>query len=49
MVRLYAGDTSKKLAALYEKCLAKMDASRSVNLGEGYGDCANLTLESLFD
>ena len=49
MVRLYAGDTSKKLAVLYAKCLAKMDEPRSLDLGEDYGDSAKSTLESLFD
>lgn len=49
MVRLYAGETSKKLAALYEQCLEKMDGRETPELGQEYNESAKAKLENLFD
>lgn len=49
MVRLYAGESVKKLTLLYDKCTEKMDRGDALNLGPDYGDSAKAKLENLFD
>ena len=49
MVRLYASETAKKLADVYQRCLEKMDERGAPELEEGYGDSAKAKLENLFD
>ena len=49
MVRLYASEASRQLAALYRECLAKMDEPVALDLGDAYGNSAKAKLENLFD
>ncbi|MFN9333951.1 MAG: roadblock/LC7 domain-containing protein [Planctomycetota bacterium] len=47
MVRLYAGETAKKLAEIYAKALERPE--RDSRLGDQYGSEASKTLDKLFD
>ncbi|MFN6195229.1 MAG: roadblock/LC7 domain-containing protein [Planctomycetota bacterium] len=47
MVRLYAGETAKKLAEIYAKALERPE--RDSSLGDQYGSEASKTLDKLFD
>jgi predicted regulator of Ras-like GTPase activity (Roadblock/LC7/MglB family) len=47
MVRLYAGETAKKLADVYRSALDRGDVSP--DLGADYGNDARKTLDKLFD
>ena len=47
MVRLYAGETAKKLAEVYRAALERGDDG--ADLGEDYGNDARKTLDKLFD
>ena len=40
MVRLYAGETSQKLADVYADCLIRMETDSGPSLEDGYGDSA---------
>ena len=48
MVRLYAGETAKKLADIYREALARPAAADS-GLGDQYGTEATKSLDKLFD
>ncbi|MFT4514480.1 MAG: putative regulator of Ras-like GTPase activity (Roadblock/LC7/MglB family) [Planctomycetota bacterium] len=48
MVRLYAGETAKKLADVYSDAINR-EPSEEVELDEGYGTDAKKTLDKLFD
>ena len=48
MVRLYAGETAKKLADIYKEALDR-PASADAGLGDQYGSEASKTLDKLFD
>jgi predicted regulator of Ras-like GTPase activity (Roadblock/LC7/MglB family) len=49
MVRLYAGETAKKLAEVYQECLEKSDEHTGPVLDEAYGDSAKEQLDNLFN
>ena len=48
MVRLYAGETAKKLADIYSDAINREPSAES-ELDEGYGTDAKKTLDKLFD
>jgi hypothetical protein len=48
MVRLYAGETAKKLADIYREALERPAAADS-GLGDAYGADAKKSLDKLFD
>ncbi|MEM7201617.1 MAG: roadblock/LC7 domain-containing protein [Planctomycetota bacterium] len=49
MVRLYASETAKKLAAIYNQALNREDDDGKPTLDAEYGDDAKRKLENLFD
>ena len=49
MVRLYAGETAKKLGDVYAECLIKNEEDGGPELDQAYGDSAKAQLDSLFD
>lgn len=49
MVRLYATETSRKLAEIYRGCTERSANSTEPALGDGYGNDARKTLDKLFD
>ena len=49
MVRLYASETAKKLAIIYEKCASRKPMEGDPTLAKDYGDDAKRKLENLFD
>ena len=49
MVRLYASETAKKLAEIYDGAANRQDEHGAPTLDQGYGDDAKKKLENLFD
>ncbi len=49
MVRLYASETAKKLATIYEQAQRRSDEGGGPELDSEYGDDAKRKLENLFD
>jgi predicted regulator of Ras-like GTPase activity (Roadblock/LC7/MglB family) len=49
MVRLYAGETAKKLGEVYAECLIKNEEDGGPELDQAYGHSAKAQLDSLFD
>ncbi len=48
MVRLYAGETGKKLTEVYDACLVKNEEMGGPQLDQAYGDSAKEQLDNLF-
>ena len=49
MVRLYAGETAKKLAEVYQECIVKNEEQGGPELDQAYGDSAKEQLDNLFN